>query len=77
MNRFRFLLGPVLATACLLVSPAIPAAESATTPPQPPFVIDSTSLDLGGVPEGEAVTAAFAIHNAGQAEPKILKAKPS
>ncbi len=43
----------------------------------PLFSVESEKIDLGVVPEGEEITAEFVVHNKGQAELRILKAKPS
>ena len=50
-------------------------AEAAAAGPQAAVVQEN--LDLGTVKEGEDVKATFVIENRGQAELRILRAKPS
>ena len=54
------------------------SAESAVAAPSgPQAVVVQESIDFGTVKEGEDVKATFVIENRGQAELKILRAKPS
>lgn len=82
-HRFRLLLVPV---AALLVSlpalagpPATPpalAAQPATPKAAPHLHFESTTVDLGNVVRGKDATAVFTYENTGNAELKILSAKP-
>ncbi|MDQ7005644.1 MAG: DUF1573 domain-containing protein [Acidobacteriota bacterium] len=69
-QRFGALVLAALLPATMVMAEDAPAAV-------PLFAVDSETIDLGVVPEGEEVTAEFVVQNKGQAELRILKAKPS
>lgn len=57
-------------------SSAASPVSSVTPAAGPVFAVESTSLDLGTVPEGKDVIGEFVIKNLGKADLRILKAKP-
>ena len=64
-----------LLPVALLLATVVIAQDSPGAVPL--FAVDSEKIDLGVVPEGEEVTAEFVVQNKGEAELRILKAKPS
>ncbi len=81
-----------LAPAVLLLLLAGSPAVAGSTPPAPPaakgklpgqtvlrpkLVVRQPALDIGVVAEGQDAVATFTLENAGDADLKILRAKPS
>jgi hypothetical protein len=59
------------------VPPPAAASAAVITGPQPRIVFEKTELDLGKLAEGQPGKFAFAFHNEGQAELKILNVSKS
>jgi len=55
---------------------AAPGATTSPTSPHPAIQIERRDLDVGTVREGAEVVGTFQIKNAGDAELRILSAKP-
>jgi hypothetical protein len=65
------LLVPCLIAAGVLAEGEADEAQTAT------FTVEQTRLELGDVKAGDMAEAVFRFHNAGDAEVRILRAKPS
>ena len=57
-------------------APGTPPAPTPAPGPQPALVVESPQLTLGDVKEGEDAVAVFKLRNTGDAELKILSARP-
>jgi len=64
--------------ACMVFAMAAPGPVWATgeTSPHPVMQIEQSELDVGAVMEGNDVVGTFRIKNTGNAELRILSAKP-
>ncbi|GEM_PF-6470752 len=62
-----------------LLAPAFSHADEASpsVSAQPKLEVESFSIDLGRISDDDSAQAVFILHNRGQAELRILKAKPS
>lgn len=75
---------PVLAVPALAFALAVPAhaagndpgSNTIQAPAKPVLVVENANLDLGKVQEGVEAVAVFKLKNTGNAELKILSAKP-
>lgn len=77
-------LRPALAAPALALALAVPAPAAGNDPgsntvqasAKPVLVVENANLDLGKVQEGVEAVAVFKLKNTGNAELKILSAKP-
>lgn len=63
------------AIAALLCVGAVPA-PAAETSPAPKLVVETPEIDLGSVARGKVAEAVFQLRNEGDADLRILSAKP-
>ncbi|UCF66692.1 MAG: hypothetical protein JSV80_13005 [Acidobacteriota bacterium] len=67
----------LLAASALGAAPGAPTSAAAPAAQAPKLVVEQNALDLGTVAEGQEVVGTFVLKNEGQAELRIIRAKPS